>query len=150
MYDRDTSTLFENIGPSLPAPRRADELLQTFESLAQSLREQAGRSDVHLPPDFKEVMSLVDGIFGAGVPSENCHLRLIWGAKMQGKCADLHRARRHLQFDDVVARWETGGSNWENRLRQILYVICRPSETEDGPLQWKIVDCEGFNTEDHT
>ncbi|KAK4565765.1 hypothetical protein LTR86_003614 [Recurvomyces mirabilis] len=128
-----------------PAPQsEVQERLHTLRGLLQEQLNQPPATDgmaIQLPKDFEELVSLTNGINGAGVPSETAYTELIRPLDQHYTNADmLKRISRWVVFRSyaLLAAWELGGCVQH---RRIYYVLCHKTSTEQPALaSWRVFD----------
>lgn len=129
-----------------PAP--SERIKERMRLLRAFLREQVEEvsKDPHLaqvvdvPEDFHHLMSLTDGLQGAGVPAEIDQLELIHPFERQRPESGVRErisywVRSRFQ-GTALAAWRIGGSFQH---RSVYYVFCRKNGEE---MEWKIFDLD--------
>ncbi|KAK5715873.1 hypothetical protein LTR15_009698 [Elasticomyces elasticus] len=144
--------LENEIDEPLSDPLPPDELEEKLSSLEAKLQKQSANSkSIHLPDDFKVLMSITNGIEGAGVPAETANTILVyhldhhkvWPLDHPGGSDDslgLMLSRIDSLGFTALAGWVIGGCT---QYRQIYYVFCHRKTTAadvvDNP-SWRIFE----------
>lgn len=129
-----------------PVPR--SELDARLDLLRAQLQEQSGRV-VQLPSQFQEVLSITNGINGAGVPSETANTVLVYPLPCyEASAATLRQVTPWMEgwYFRVLAAFEIGSCiQW----RQIYYVLCYHADHEGADdASWRILDNPGPGFDD--
>jgi hypothetical protein len=120
--------LVDKIPKPLATPLPPDELEAEFKKLEMDLVNQVGRfkfsavEDVQLPTDFKVLMSITNGVYGAGVPAETAHTSLVY--PLRGHGADQRMLDSISGWAEpeyvTLAAWKIGSCVQH---REIFYVL---------------------------
>ncbi|KAK4948832.1 hypothetical protein LTR10_012205 [Elasticomyces elasticus] len=144
--------LVNEIPAPLADPAPLDKMVEKAVLLRAQLQTQSDQSassntrNIELPEDFKELMSVTNGINGAGVPAVTDQTVLVHSLNNQrAGPTSLEYISDSLKRRGYVAQagWELGSSHQH---RQIYYVSChKTNDTDDANDSWRIFDRADVN-----
>ena len=145
-----TEGLIDFIPKPLAEPAPQDELNEKLDALKNQLQERSDQTAItdtmaiQLPSEFIKLMSMTNGLNGAGVPSETAETVLVRPLNEHRADIATHESGFNLatsRFYTALAAWEIGGCT---QFRQIYYVLCYRIDRNDketaADARWRIFD----------
>lgn len=135
----------------LPTQPEIEQQISLLKGQLQRQVQEAGTmnaADIHLPHDFIHLMSITNGIYGAGVPAETSFAHLVYNIRDHHADLGMLQDISHWAtscFCKALAAWEVGSCRQH---RQIWYVFCYRTERNSSTVPaWRILDRDDVDSD---